>query len=72
MRCAPGSRPLSSRATQLLEREALALERAQQLEAGGARRIVAQPVEQSLGLEVDRNGHIVAVSNPGCAVRTGS
>ena len=62
---------LARRPAQLLEREALVLERAQQLEARVARRPVVEPVEQALRLEVDRHADIVAVSERGCAVRPG-
>ena len=62
---------LAGRATQVVEREALALERAQQLEACVAGGAVVEPVEEPLRLEVDRHADIVAVSRRGCAVRPG-
>jgi hypothetical protein len=62
---------LARGAAQLLEREALVLERMQQLEARVAGRPVVEPVEEPLRLEVDRHADIVAVSERGCAVRPG-
>ena len=51
-----GQAVLRGRFAQLLEAEALLLEALQELEPRVA---VARPVEQSLGLEVDRHAHIV-------------
>lgn len=47
---------MGGRRAQLVEREALLLERPQQLQAGVA---VGGSVEQALPLEVDSHGHIV-------------
>ena len=57
---------LLGRLAQLLEREAVLLERAQQVEPRLPGRLVGQPVEQALGFEVDRHGHIVTVAPPKC------
>ena len=57
-----GETVLSGRLAQLVEGEALALQRAQKLEPGLA---VVGPVEQSLGFEVDRHAHMVPQEVPG-------
>jgi hypothetical protein len=51
-------------AAQLLEFEALGLQRVKQIEPGAPRPIALRSLQQAFRLEVDRHGHIVTAASP--------